>query len=107
MIEAMKTSNAVKAFIALGHDSRLAIFKLLAKKGKEGISAGEIGTALSIPGATLSFHLNQLANAKLISSRKEGRAIFYYVKYKRVKKLIEYLSDNCCKDSAQSCEIDE
>jgi len=91
----MKKSNIVKSFIALGHDSRLAIYNLLMEKGEEGMPAGEIGKQLNIPGATLSFHLSSLADAKLISSNRQGRAVYYYVKYKRIKKLVKYLSAYC------------
>ena len=87
----MKISNIVKSFIALGHDTRLTIYNLLVTKGETGIPAGEIAAELSIPGATLSFHLTSLSDAKLIGSRREGRTVYYFVKYKRVKKLIKYL----------------
>tara|TARA_B100001059_G_scaffold190778_1_gene193793 strand:+ start:204 stop:527 length:324 start_codon:yes stop_codon:yes gene_type:complete len=89
----MKISNIVKSFIALGHDTRLTIYNLLVTKGESGIPAGEIAAELSIPGATLSFHLTSLSDAKLIGSRREGRTVYYFVKYKRVKKLIKYLKD--------------
>jgi len=91
----MKTSNIVKSFVALGHDTRLTIYNLLITKGEKGIPAGEVAAQLDIPGATLSFHLTSLADAKLIGSRREGRTIYYFTKQKRVKKLIKYLSDNC------------
>ena len=91
----MKVSNVVKSFVALGHDSRLAIYNLLMEKGEQGMPAGEIGKVLNIPGATLSFHLSSLADAKLIASSRQGRAVYYYVKYKRIKKLIKYLSVYC------------
>lgn len=103
----MKTSNIVKSFLALGHDTRLAIYNLLMTKGEEGVPAGEISKELVIPGATLSFHLNNLADAKLIGSRREGRTIYYFVKYKRVKKLIKYLSINCCEDPKKNSKIPE
>ncbi|MAC40205.1 MAG: transcriptional regulator [Pelagibacterales bacterium] len=89
----MKISNIVKSFIALGHDTRLTIYNLLVTKGNSGIPAGEIAAELGIPGATLSFHLTSLSDAKLIGSRREGRTVYYFVKYKRVKKLIKYLKD--------------
>ncbi len=94
----MKNENAVKAFVALGHESRLSIFKLLSTKGKEGMAAGEIAKYFDMPSATLSFHLTQMVNAKLISSRKESRTIYYYVKFKRIKKLMNYLFDNYYKN---------
>jgi ArsR family transcriptional regulator len=105
----MKTSNIVKSLVALGHDSRLEIYNLLMSKGEEGITTGEIAKKLGITGATLSFHLANLTDAKLIESRKQGRNVYYSVKYKRVKKLIKYLSTYCYKntDGELSDEGDE
>ena len=94
----MKNETAVKAFIALGHESRLAIFRLLTKKGPEGMAAGDIAKYFSMPGATLSFHLSQLVAAKLVDSVKAGRSIHYSVKFKRIKKLMNYLSENYYKN---------
>jgi len=99
----MKISNIVKSFIALGHDTRLTIYNLLVTKGESGIPAGEIAAELGIPGATLSFHLTSLSDAKLIGSRREGRTVYYFVKYKRVKKLIKYLKDPV---AATALEVD-
>ena len=103
----MKISNIVKSFIALGHDTRLTIYNLLITKGEQGIPAGAVADELDIPGATLSFHLTSLTEAKLIGSRREGRTIYYYVKYKRVKKLIKYLKDPVTAITAESDTIDE
>ena len=103
----MKISNIVKSFIALGHDTRLTIYNLLITKGEQGIPAGEVADELDIPGATLSFHLTSLTEAKLIGSRREGRTIYYYVKYKRVKKLIKYLKDPIAAITTESDTIDE
>lgn len=94
----MKITKIVKSFIALGHDTRLTIFDLLITKGEKGISAGEVANTLNIPSATLSFHLMSLIEAKLIGSRREGRTIYYFIKYKRLKKLKKYLSYNCRQD---------
>jgi ArsR family transcriptional regulator len=97
----MKTSGVLKALAALGHESRLRIFRLLVEKGTVGMPAGEIGEYFSMPGATLSFHLSQLTEAKLLGSRKEGRAVFYFVRFKRIKGVVTYLSEKCCKHEAE------
>lgn len=101
----MKNENAVKAFVALGHESRLAIFKYLTQKGEEGVSAGDISRHFDMPGATLSFHLSQLTSAKLVDSRKEGRTVFYSVKFKRIKKLMKYLSENYYQNKPSLVEV--
>ena len=43
------------------------------------MAAGRIGEALEVPGATLSFHLKELARAGLVSSRQEKQFIYYAV----------------------------
>jgi len=92
----MKTPEALKALAALAQDTRLAIYRLLVQRGVEGMSVGAIGDRLDLPGATLSFHLKELANASLIEARQEGRFIYYSASYAQMNGLLAYLSENCC-----------
>jgi hypothetical protein len=41
----MRGTNPVAAFEALGHDTRLAVFRLLIPAGPDGLAAGEISEA--------------------------------------------------------------
>ena len=91
----MHTKQALRALSALAQESRLAVFKLLVRHGKEGLPAGQISEELSIPAATLSFHLSQLTNAKLLVSRREGRTIYYAANYERMQGLLSYLLERC------------
>ena len=101
----MKTTDAVKALAALAHDTRLAIFRMLVQAGSDGMSVGVIGEKLKLPGATLSFHLKELANASMVDSRQEGRFIFYSANYPHMNALLAYLTENCCQgdDCAPEC----
>ena len=92
----MKTPDALKALAALAHDTRLAIFRMLVQAGSGGMSVGVIGDKLKLPGATLSFHLKELANASMVDSRQEGRFIFYSANYPQMNTLLAYLTENCC-----------
>jgi DNA-binding transcriptional ArsR family regulator len=92
----MNQMEAVGALGALAQESRLAIFRLLVKRGPEGHPAGEIGDRLSIPGPTLSFHLRTLAQAGLVTTRREGRFIHYAAAFDRMNALVSYLTENCC-----------
>ena len=65
------------ALAALAQETRLAIYRLLVEAGPEGMAAGRVGEALEVPGATLSFHLKELARAGLVSSRQEKQFIYY------------------------------
>jgi DNA-binding transcriptional ArsR family regulator len=94
----MKKSNAISALGALAQESRLDIFRLLVQKGPQGLPAGDIGERLGLPPPTLSFHLNQLRYAGLVSSRRESRSIIYTANYKTMNSLLTFLTENCCAD---------
>src|SRR5258705_7331829 len=84
----------VEAFKALAHLSRLQVFFLLVKAGRE-MSVGEIQEAVEIPGPTLSHHLDILRRAGLVESRKEERYVYYTVKRAAVSGLVRLLTA-CC-----------
>ena len=71
----MEITTASDRLAALGHETRLAIFRLLVQAGEEGVSAGVIGEELAIPPPTLSFHLAHLSRVGLIKGRQESRFI--------------------------------
>lgn len=91
---------AVEKLAALGHETRLAIFRLLVQAGRQGVSAGAIGEQLALAPATLSFHLAYLSRVGLIVGRQESRFIYYAVEYTAMDDLIAYLTDNCCGGTA-------
>jgi ArsR family transcriptional regulator, arsenate/arsenite/antimonite-responsive transcriptional repressor len=97
----MKTPQAVKALAALAQDTRLAIYRLLVQQGPEGLSAGTIAERLDIAGATLSFHLKELAHAGMVEPRQDGRFVYYSANYHQMNDLLAYLTENCCQ--GQSC----
>jgi ArsR family transcriptional regulator, arsenate/arsenite/antimonite-responsive transcriptional repressor len=92
----MNQQDAVRALAALAQESRLAVFRLLVKRGPDGYAAGEIGERLDIPGPTLSFHLKELTQAGLITQRKQSRYVYYAPAFERMNELLGYLTDYCC-----------
>ena len=93
----------IGALGALSQETRLDIFRLLVQKGPGGLPAGEIGTRLGQPSPTMSFHLNQLRFADLITSRRESRSIIYSANFKTMNDLIAYLTENCCGGRRELC----
>jgi ArsR family transcriptional regulator, arsenate/arsenite/antimonite-responsive transcriptional repressor len=93
----MKSIDVIEALGALGQESRLAIVRLLVRKGPGGLSAGAIAERLNIPAPTLSFHLAHLHRAGLVDSRREGRSIIYGVSYAGMNALLTYLTEDCCR----------
>ena len=88
--------SALAALAGLAQDSRLDIFRLLVEQGPRGLPAGTIADKLRVANATLSFHLKELAHAKLVAARQEGRFIYYSANFRTMNGLIGYLTDNCC-----------
>ncbi|MPZ46578.1 MAG: metalloregulator ArsR/SmtB family transcription factor [Betaproteobacteria bacterium] len=99
----METKDAVRALSALAQETRLSIFRLLVEAGPQGVAVGRIGERLAVPGATLSFHLKELANAGLTSTRQEGRFIYYSVDYEHMAALMSFLTQNCCRGMPEEC----
>jgi ArsR family transcriptional regulator len=99
----MKTNQAVGALAALAQETRLEIFRLLVRKGAAGMAAGELSDHFSMPPATMSFHLKELTNAKLITPRRESRSIIYSANYDQMQQLLGFLLENCCADNGGKC----
>jgi ArsR family transcriptional regulator, arsenate/arsenite/antimonite-responsive transcriptional repressor len=100
----VKTSSAIKALAALSQETRLGIYRLLVQQGPEGLAVGSIAKRMDVGGATLSFHLKELAHADLLTARQDGRCIYYAANYPAMNDLITYLAKNCCQ--GQACAVD-
>jgi DNA-binding transcriptional ArsR family regulator len=84
----------VEAFRALAHLTRLQVFFVLVRAGRE-VPAGEIQEAVGVPAPTLSHHLDILRRAGLVESRKEERHIYYSVRRETVTAMVRLLTA-CC-----------
>lgn len=101
---ALKTNDAIKSLAALSQETRLGIYRLLVQQGSEGLSVGAIADKMNVNGATLSFHLKELANADMITARQDGRFVFYTANYDTMNDLLAYLTENCCQ--GQGCLVE-
>lgn len=86
---------------ALAHEHRLAAYRLLVEKGPEGMPAGMLADRMAMPPSSLTFHLQQLLQAGLVSQRRLGRQIIYAADFTAMNQLVAYLTENCC--GGQSC----
>ncbi|MBL8438026.1 MAG: helix-turn-helix transcriptional regulator [Zoogloeaceae bacterium] len=96
----MESKQASDLLAALGHESRLAIFRLLVEAGAAGLNASAIGERLGMAPATLSFHLAHLSRAGLICGVRESRYIHYSARFPTMDELIAFLTHNCCQGEA-------
>ncbi len=93
----------MKRLSALAQEGRLEVFRLLVRAGPDGIAAGDIARAVSVPANTLSAQLTILANAGLVRSRREGRSIIYAADYEGMSGLLVYLMEDCCQGRPEVC----
>ena len=103
MLAIMKSADAIAALGALASEARLAVFRLLVKRGPEGYTPSELSRRLGVPSPTLSFHLRELANAGLVIGRREGRNLFYSPNLERMQNVVGFLTENCCTLADQAC----
>ena len=97
----MKNIDAIKAFLALGQETRLNIFRLIVQCGDTGLTPGEIIEKLGIANATLSFHLKELLSAELLVVERHSRNLIYRPNTNMVQDLSGFLLENCC--GGKSC----
>jgi DNA-binding transcriptional ArsR family regulator len=102
----MEKIEAVSALAALAQETRLDVFRLLVQAGPDGLPAGQIAASLNLPPATLSFHLNHLKHADLVTFRRESRSLIYAAEFAAMNGLLAYLTENCCggQNCAPCCE---
>jgi len=102
----MKTPDVINALGALAHEYRLAIYRLLVEQGPAGLPAGLIGERVGLVPSSLTFHLQSLQRAGLITQVRASRRLIYSADYGVMNGLVGYLTDKCCSASGESCAPD-
>jgi DNA-binding transcriptional ArsR family regulator len=100
----VNSKQTVDALAALAHESRLGVYRLLVEAGPEGLSAGTIASRLKLPASSLTFHLQQLHRAGLVTQERNSRQLIYAADFGAVNALVGYLTENCC-GGASSCAV--
>ena len=94
---------AVDALQALGHETRLSVFRMLVKAGPDGLTAGQIAQGCSVPASTMSHHLGNLERAGLATSQRESRVLRYRADYAGMRQLLTFLMEDCCQGDPLLC----
>jgi DNA-binding transcriptional ArsR family regulator len=100
--KAIHEQAAADALAALGNRTRLRIFKVLMRAGREGANIGTIQRLLRVPATTLSHHLGTLAQAGLISQERQGREVICTANFKAVNDVLGYVKSECCAGFAKT-----
>ena len=100
----MEPDVVVLALGALAHESRLTVFRSLVRRGPQGYTPTALLEKIDIPAPTLSFHLKELQRAGLLTSRREGRFLYYSANFETMHGLVDFLTDQCCSLSDAACD---
>jgi DNA-binding transcriptional ArsR family regulator len=96
----MDSNAAAKFLSALGQTTRFDILRVVAPHSRgqnsHGLPAGDIGRALGIPPATLSFHLKDMTYKGLLSQSRLGRSIYYRADIEALLDTLDYLVGEVC-----------
>jgi len=99
----MDNGKAVPALAALAHDTRLKLFRMLVEHGPDGLSAGVIAEQLGVPPSSLTFHVQHLHRAGLVTQRRLGRQLIYAADFNAMNGLVGFLTENCCGRGVAAC----
>jgi DNA-binding transcriptional ArsR family regulator len=88
--------KAADALAALGNRTRLRVFKLLVRAGREGTNIGTLQKHLGIPATTLAHHLSTLTQAGLMEQERRGREVICTANYQAVSAVLAYVKAECC-----------
>jgi ArsR family transcriptional regulator len=102
----MNANQAVGALSALAHEYRLGIYRLLVEAGPEGLNAGTIAARLKLPPSSLTFHIQNLHRAGLLSQERKGRELIYAADFDAMNTLVGYLTENCCAGASATCKTE-
>ena len=96
----MAAGQAVGILAALAHEHRLRIYRLLVEAGPAGLSAGAIASRLRLLPSSLTFHVQHLHRAGLVTQARQSRQLIYATDFGAMNGLVGYLTENCCAGSA-------
>ena len=96
----MKLDDAAARLEALGHTTRLKIYRALVRAGHAGMPVGRLQERLKIPASTLSHHVKTLVAVGLISQLREGTTLVCHAEYDMMRSLVGFLVSECCVDES-------
>ena len=92
----MNLSSTALSLAALGHETRLTIFRLLVRAGNDGLNIGDIGEHLGMAASTLAYHRKTLVDAGLVTQERQGRQIINRVDFDVMHQTLSFLTAECC-----------
>jgi len=86
--------HASEMLKAMAHPLRIAILQELEKR--QNMNVTEIFEALQVPQAVASHHLSILKNKGIVTCKREGKKIYYFIRMPELSQMLECISRCAC-----------
>jgi DNA-binding transcriptional ArsR family regulator len=96
-------NKLIDQLATLGHEGRLAVFRLLMRRYPDEVPAGEIAAALELRPSTLSDYLAGLRAVGLITQRREATSLRYKADLEGADGMVRGLYQDCCRGRPDLC----
>ncbi len=88
-----KLERAANMLKAIAHPMRIAIIRYL--EGGKKLTVTQIHELLEIEQSTTSHHLGILKDKGVLSSKREGKNTFYFLRHQNLTQIVDCVN-NCC-----------
>ena len=86
---------------ALGSPTRLEIYRLLVRAGRNGLAVGEIQERTGTARSTLSHHLHRLIAVGLVTQERRATTLICRANYDAMNATLGFLTAECCADAVE------
>jgi ArsR family transcriptional regulator len=95
----MDTQTVASRLEALGNPTRLDVYRILVRAGRDGLPVGELQRRTEVARSTLSHHLHKLIAVGLVYQEREATTLHCHANYDAMQDTIGYLTRECCADA--------
>lgn len=100
----MNTATIASRLEALGNETRLDLYRLLVRAGRDGLPVGELQRRTGVARSTLSHHLHKLIAVGLVYQRRDGTTLHCHADYDAMEGTLAFLTRECCVDGRRAAE---
>jgi len=101
----MDDSMIARRLGALGNETRLQIYRILVRAGRDGVPVSELQRKTGVAISTVSHHLHKLITVGLAYQERAGTTLYCHANYETMDETLGYLTRVCCVD-AKGCAED-
>ncbi|EDP63234.1 hypothetical protein BAL199_27970 [alpha proteobacterium BAL199] len=106
-IDGMDTKITASRLEALGNETRLEVFRILVRAGRDGLPVGEVQRRTGTARSTLSHHLHKLIGVGLVYQQRDGTTLYCHAHYPAMEETLGFLTRECCADAgADRCDAE-